>query len=195
MAVKPTTICKSGGDPDVETVIRLVRHRAENRYLIGRSRCAEAVLSVINRGLRGDLSMDLAVRLASGLPEGVSGSGCICGALSAGMLAIGLFLGDATRAGVRRHGRVQPAAKALHDRFRSRFGSTCCRVLTRKVGYGTRAHFRHCAGLTGEAAEMTAGIILAQRSELVEAADLGYLSRTDSFLGTGLKTVADMIRG
>ncbi len=178
-----------GGEaPDPSELPRRVRVRAENVYRCGGLRCTEAVLSVLNRAFRGELPDHLAVRLASGLPEGLGGGGCICGALNGGALAIGLFLGR-DRPGFGNNRSVASATRELHDRFRKRFGSTCCRVLTRAVAYGSRAHFRHCAGLTGAAAEITAGILLERRPGLARRADPEELGRSESRIGACLRTM------
>lgn len=184
---KPNDSPETAGIPSA--VARLIRLRTENIYRTRQLLCTEAVLTVINQGLRGDLPADLAVRLASGLPEGLSGSGCLCGALNGGALAIGLFLGR-SGPGIHNNRNVRQATRDLHERFRERYGSTCCRILTRQVVYGSSAHFDHCAGLTGTAAELAAGIILEHRPELARNADLDYLNRKDSLLGAGVRRFA-----
>jgi C_GCAxxG_C_C family probable redox protein len=121
--------------------------------------CAPAVLAVLNRRLGGGLDEDLIRRLTAGLPEGMN-AGCTCGALSGAQLALGLFLGG------RGFDKAMAAsARALHDSFKALQGSTCCRVLTRKVK-GGRAGRENCAALTGHAAELACRLALAARPEL-----------------------------
>ncbi|MBT3258412.1 MAG: C_GCAxxG_C_C family protein [Deltaproteobacteria bacterium] len=53
-------------------------------------------MPVLNQSLNGGLPPEMAIRLASGLPEGSGRSGCTCDALSGGVIALGLFLGRDT---------------------------------------------------------------------------------------------------
>jgi len=155
-----------------------IEKRAENLFLTRQLQCAEAVMVVLNQGLGGDLPSELAVRLASALPEGLGRRGCLCGALNGGALALGLFVGR-NGPGYGNGRVVRRAVGQLHDEFKKEFKATCCRVLTKALIYGSDAHFRHCARMTGTAARLTAAIVLGHRPELVERADWGYLNRRD----------------
>jgi C_GCAxxG_C_C family probable redox protein len=159
-----------------EALPDLIRGRAENLFKTHQLLCAEAVLYVLNQGLGGGLPPEAAVRIASGFSEGVSGAGCMCGAFSGALMAVGLFLGRKSHA----------ESKELYDQFRSRFGSPCCRVLTRRFKNNEGALFRHCTGHTGEVAEMVARFILEARPELVGQADWDFLRTRDSKLRAGL---------
>lgn len=46
------------------------------------------------------------------------------------------------------------AAKQLHDDFKKKFGSTCCRVLIKDFEFGSSEHIEHCIRVTGIVAEM-----------------------------------------
>ena len=83
--------------------------------------------------------------------------------------------------------------KELHDLFRKRFSSTCCRVLTRNIRQDPKAHYRQCATFTGAAAEMTARLILQQRKELLASVDSRYLSGRESVLTSGLKKAVRLV--
>ena len=166
-----------------------IEKRAENLFLTRQLQCAEAVMVVLNQGLGGDLPPELAVRLASALPEGLGRRGCLCGALNGGALALGLFVG--------RHGPgygngrvVHRAAGQLHDQFKATFKATCCRVLTKSLIYGSDAHFRHCARMTGTAARLAAAIVLDHKPERVECADWDYLNRKDHRMMAEVKKLA-----
>jgi C_GCAxxG_C_C family probable redox protein len=173
----------------VEELLEAVNRRARNLYVTHQLFCSEAILVTLNHGFGGGLSEDMAIRLASTLPEGLGGSGCLCGALSGGVLALGLFLGR-DRLGGKDKNNALLASKTLHDLFKERYGSICCRVLSKKVKQDPKAHFRQCADLTAVGAELAARLILERRPELVEQADLGYLNRKDSKIVSGFKRVA-----
>ena len=169
-----------------EDLPRSINERAQNLFETGQLLCSEAVLTVINRGLGGDLPDDVAVRLAAAFPQGIGDSGCTCGALAGGVLAIGLFLGR-SRPGGRDSQGSMPAAKVLHNSFRNLYGSTCCRVLSKKVRKDPKAHVRQCAQFTGKTAELVAQIILDKYPELAQKADWKYLDTRDSKIASKLK--------
>ena len=171
----------------------LIRMRVANVFSTRQLSCAESVLSVLNRGFGGALSDVLAVRLASGFSEGLGRSGCLCGALSGAVMALGLFLGrDGPGIGGGRP--VKESVAALHREFRSVYKSTCCRKITRNHDDGSRAHRRHCAQLSGETASMAARIMLSCRPALIAQVDLDYLSQRDSATGAGLKILLGTLR-
>jgi len=169
----------------IEELASLIHQRAKNLFETHQLFCSEAVLYVLNLGLGGGLPPEAAIRIASGFSEGIGGAGCACGAFSGGLMALGLFLGRQGFSGKDLR-RIQGKGRAFHDLFRSQFGSTCCRILTKKVRDDQRALFRQCAARTGEAAEIAAKLILADRPNLVEQADRDFLSARASTLGACL---------
>jgi C_GCAxxG_C_C family probable redox protein len=184
---------KSISDPKVEELIVRIIQRTQNLFLTRQLMCAEAVLTVLNSGLGGGLPAEMAVRLASGLPEGVGGSGCTCGSLTGGVLSLGLFLGR-SGPGLKNGKPVMTSAKLLHAQFKDRFGATCCRVLTKDLKWGSRDHFKQCSLRAGFSAEMSARLILQKKPELVHQADCSYLDQQDSNFAAGLKKIANTIR-
>ncbi len=190
IAMEPMKVRLAG---EQEELVRLVGHRAHNLFSTGQLLCSEAVLTVLNRGLQGGLSDELAIRLASTLPQGIGDSGCTCGALTGGAVALGLFLGR-DRPGGRDRLKAMEAAHALHNEFKAMFGSTCCRVLTRKVKDQPRAHMEQCAQFTRSAAEMTAGLILDRLPDLIIRADPDYLRKQDSRIGAAFQALVGLVR-
>lgn len=174
--------CKTGA----EKLTTVIRQRAYNLMFSGRMMCSESVLAALNQGLCGGLTPELAMKVAAGFPEGIGGSGCTCGALTGGVIALGLFLfqSDATHAD---RSKVMAASGRLHHDFKSRFGSTCCRVLVKNGFSEPSRHFKVCCDRSGWTAEHAASMILTDRPELVFSADLKYLSKKDSRFKVGLK--------
>ena len=132
-----------------EDAIEKARNNAEELYRTGQFLCSEAVLLVANEYLEKPMP-DEVVKLASGFPVGIGLAGCVCGALSGGVMALGL-----------KYGRTEPAAKTpgmfeaskeLHDRFKARRKSTCCRILISKHTFGSPEHIQQCVAITGEVA-------------------------------------------
>lgn len=176
-----------------DQILDMVSARAENLFRSGQLVCSEAVLSVLNESLHGGLSSEQAISLAAGFPEGLGGSGCICGALSGGVMALGLFLGR-KRSGGRDRWRLKAATEKLHNRFKEEMHSTCCRVLTKKVKDDDKAHFDQCARLTGTGARLAAEIILDLRPDLIEGADEEYLSTRESKVAARIGRVLNLFR-
>lgn len=129
--------------------IEQARRKAEELYRSGQFLCSEAVFLVANEYL-GKPVPDEMVRLASGFPVGMGTAGCACGALTGGIMALGLKYGRTT-AGAPMPGMLA-ASKELHDRFKARRKATCCRVLIKDFEFGSPAHLEQCITITGEVA-------------------------------------------
>ena len=176
-----------------EELVHIIRLRTQNMFETRQLLCSEAVLYTLNQGLRGGLPPEAAIRIASGFSEGIGGAGCICGAFSGGLMALGLFLG---RQGLNAKGsrKILAKGKELHDLFRSKFGSPCCRIITKRVRDDDRALFKHCANQTGEAADLAARVIFKARPDLVRQADWDFLATQDSKLAAGLNRLLTLVR-
>ena len=143
----------------VPEICARIAERAGNLFHGRRLWCSAAVLSALNGALGGDLSETQVIRLTAGLSNGLGGSGCLCGALAGGVLALGLLLGTEQP---RRSGdtRVMRMTRQLHRRFEETFGATCCRILIRKREPGMTSSFQSCGFRTAQAARWTAELIL-----------------------------------
>jgi C_GCAxxG_C_C family probable redox protein len=115
---------------------------AEQLYRSGKYHCAEAVLETVRRKFSPDLPESI-VGTVSGFGGG-SSSGCICGAVSGGTVALGLVLGDKKE--------TTHLTKELHTWFKEKYGLTCCKVI-RQTHPGT------CPVLTGEVAGKVAEML------------------------------------
>jgi C_GCAxxG_C_C family probable redox protein len=134
---------------DKRQAIINAKKKAEEMYRSGEFLCSEAILLVANKFL-GKPMPNKIVKLASGFPVGMGTAGCVCGALSGGIMALGLKFGRAKpRAKI--PGMFE-ASKELHDRFKARRGHTCCRVLIHHLQMGSPEHLEQCTVITGEVA-------------------------------------------
>ena len=180
--------------PRPEEISQLAQERAKDFFLSKQLFCSEAVLLTLNHGLDGGMSDELAIRISSTLPEGLAGSGCLCGALGGATLALGLFLGRDRLAGRRDRNHALLGTRELHDLFKKQFGATCCRVLSRKVKDLPKQHFEQCAGMTGTAAALATQIILRERPEIIRQVDYAFLNKRESKMGSLVrKTVNSVI--
>jgi len=112
------------------------RLEAEALYRSGKYHCAEAVMEAVRRHFASEIP-ESAVAAVAGFGGG-SGSGCICGAVSAGTVALGLILGDKKA--------TTHMTKELHTWFKEKYGVTCCKTIRATNDKGI------CPVLTGEVA-------------------------------------------
>jgi C_GCAxxG_C_C family probable redox protein len=142
--------------------IQRIREKAEEYYRSGDFFCSEAIVKVIKDEF-GLPVPDEAIAMASGFPVGMGGSGCTCGAIAGGIMAIGMVFGR-TQAKDLKVRKAMALAKELHDAFKDRHGCLCCRVLTRGMELGSPEHMKQCIAFTGEVAAETAKIIQRERA-------------------------------
>ena len=140
--------------------INKIRVTAENYYRNGDFYCSEAIVKTIKDEFGLAVSDDI-VAMASGFPVGIGGSGCTCGAVSGGIMAIGLFFGR-TESKDPKVDKAMALSKELHDIFKGRHNSLCCRVLTKDMTLGSPKHMEQCISFTGEVAEEAAKIIVRE---------------------------------
>ncbi len=133
-----------------------VREQAEAYYRNGDFYCSEALLKTIKDAFNAPFNDDI-IKLASGFPVGMS-NGCTCGAVSAGVMALGMFFGRDKAKG-EEVVKAMGLTKELQEVFTNSRKVCCCKILTRGMELGSDIHMKHCIRITGEVAEMTAKII------------------------------------
>ena len=120
-----------------------VATEAEGLYRSGNMHCAEAVLRAVQSNFRPDLP-DEVVLAAAGFGGG-SGSGCLCGAVAGGTMAMGLVLKDDKQ-------KVKRLTRELHIWFKNQYGATCCKIIL-------QTHKKICPELTGKVAGKVAELL------------------------------------
>lgn len=136
-----------------------VRVKAEQLYREGSFYCSEAVVKAVLEA-RGQVPSHEVIAMASGFPVGIGASGCTCGAVSGGVMAIGYFFGR-SQAGSPEVNKCMAISAELYKRFIKRNKCSCCKVLTRGLELGSEEHMAQCIRFTGEVA--------ADCYELIEA--------------------------
>lgn len=129
-----------------------VRREAEGYFARGEFFCSESVVQTINN-LLGKPYDDSIVKMASGFPIGIGKSGCLCGAVSGGEMALGMVYGRVH--GEEMNEKMFPMAAGLHDYIKDMYKSTCCRVITRQWAgdnFQSPERREHCIKITGEVA-------------------------------------------
>ena len=162
--------------------------RAENFFSAHRLSCSEATLLVTNHGFGGGLSTEQALALGSGFGGGIGDSGSTCGALSGGVMALGLFLGPGCNGGLAKR-EYRKLVGSYYDRFREEFGSDCCRDLIADFRKNRKGRGSFCEGLTGRCTREAVRLILEWRLELAATADRDFLRGHDSGAVVTLKKI------
>ncbi|MBT9683743.1 C-GCAxxG-C-C family (seleno)protein [Pseudoflavonifractor sp. MCC625] len=144
----------------LEADLDQIRARAEEYYRKGEFYCSEAVVKTVVEELGIDAPAE-AVKMASGFPVGMGGMGCTCGALTGGILTIGLVYGR-TEGKDPSVDRAMALSAKLYQIFCQRHKVSCCKVLTKGMEKGSKEHMEQCIAFTGEMAYETAKIILEE---------------------------------
>ena len=125
--------------------------------------CSEAVVSSIRSNFEMDVPEEV-IAMASGFPIGIGRSKCLCGAVSGGVMAIGLVFGRT----VQKDPQVEQTlllSKELHDWFKAANGKNalCCRILTKEFDMGAGEHKEQCIRFTGLVAGKVAEMIIREK--------------------------------
>ena len=137
-----------------------VKKIAEDYYRNGDYFCSEAIVKTIKDEFDLQISDDI-IAAASGFPVGMGGAGCTCGAISGGIMVLGLLFGR-TEAKDDKVNHMMELANELHNEFQNNHKSLCCRVLTRGMELGSSEHMEQCISFTGEVAEQVARMIIRE---------------------------------
>ena len=134
-----------------------IRQISEEYYRNGDFYCSEAIIKTLKDEFKLDISDEI-IKMASGFPVGMGASGCTCGAVAGGVMTLGLVFGrsEAKDPSVN---NAMGLSNELHDIFKRKNKSICCRVLTRGMEMGSDVHMKQCIYFTGDMAYETAKII------------------------------------
>ncbi len=147
-----------------EVSVKKVTKDAENNFR-GGFYCCEALMKSIVDNFELDVP-DAVIAMSSGMAVGAGRSGCMCGALNGGILALGLFFGRTEPKGPQdpQSIRCMKLTKELHDWFRDSNGkhAICCRILTKEFDMGKGEHKEQCIRFTGMCAGKVAEIVIRE---------------------------------
>ena len=123
---------------------------AAGQYFKDGYNCSEAVLRATTDVL-GIPVDEQVLRITTGFGGGIGHAGCVCGALAASVMSLGLMKGRTTATQSREE--AYALSQEFHDRFREKFGVTCCRALNPHP-FETREHLVNCVKITGNTAKL-----------------------------------------
>ncbi len=140
---------------------RKVQQQAECNFKNGYY-CCEALMAAIRSEFQLDVPQEV-IAMASGMAVGVGKSGCMCGAVNGGVLALGMLFGRTQQDGPTNPKSVKTMefTHELHDWFEDANGkhATCCRILTQEFDMGKGEHKEQCIYYTGLCAWKVAQMI------------------------------------
>ncbi|SHK73584.1 C_GCAxxG_C_C family probable redox protein [Hespellia stercorisuis DSM 15480] len=111
--------------------------------------CSEAVMDAVRKNFGLNVSDDV-IAMASGMAVGAGRSGCMCGALNGGILALSLFFGRTEPNGPKdpKVNKCMELTHELHDWFKENNGkkAVCYRAIRRESGMYVELwrHFYWC---------------------------------------------------
>ena len=112
---------------------------ATTRFLSGYN-CAQAVLDAFRD--EAGLDEDLALKIATGLGAGMGRKQEVCGAVTGGILVLGLRHGRGSRDDQAVTGATYARVRELMDRFAVKHGTCLCRELLRGYNLATEEGLR-----------------------------------------------------
>lgn len=132
-----------------QELILAARNKAGDYFRQGYN-CSESIFLAFRELVAPELDAGL-VKMLTGFGGGLGHAGCMCGALSAAEMVIGLFTGRTSNLEDREIS--YQAAKEFHDLFYERFGGTCCRALN-PYTFDTPDHLKNCIKITGNTGKL-----------------------------------------
>ena len=134
-------------------------------YFRGGYFCCEAVMAAVRDNFELDVPKEV-IAMASGMAVGAGRSGCLCGAVNGGILALGMFFGRTEQTGPKdpKVAKCMELTHELHSWFKEANGknSVCCRVLTKEFDMGKGEHKEQCIYFTGLCAKKVAEIVVRE---------------------------------
>ncbi|MCP4761259.1 MAG: C_GCAxxG_C_C family protein [archaeon] len=140
-----------------------IKEISEEHYRNLQYYCSEAIVRAFIDELNLPLP-DEVVAMASGFPLGFGQAGCACGAITGGIMILGYFFGR-TKPQDTKIFNTFKLVKELHDTFKEKHNSLCCRVLTKEVKFMSKQHMAQCISFTGEVAEEVAKMVKRELSK------------------------------
>jgi C_GCAxxG_C_C family probable redox protein len=140
-----------------------IKLTAEEYYRSGDFYCSEAIVKTIKDAFCLPVSDDV-ITMASGFPVGIGGAGCTCGAVTGGIMSLGLVFGRAIPKD-KKVDKVMKLSRELHDIFKKRHKHLCCRTLNKYMIMGSSRQMKQCITFTREMAQETARLIIREQSK------------------------------
>lgn len=130
-------------------------NRTANNYHKDGFNCAESIFLAFRERVAPDFPAE-AVRMATPFGGGLGYAGCLCGALTGAVMILGVLKGREKPEVPRKE--PYALSKEFHNRFKEKFGATCCRVLNREI-YGSPERGVTCSAIINGTEELLSEFI------------------------------------
>jgi C_GCAxxG_C_C family probable redox protein len=114
--------------------------------------CSEAILKSFSKNGFIEAGEEI-LNIATSFGVGIGASKCCCGSLTGGVLVLSFIFGRNVPEKSDKNA-METSAK-LYEVFKKEFGASCCKVLTKKVEWGTPEHHKCCEKYVKRAVEIT----------------------------------------
>jgi C_GCAxxG_C_C family probable redox protein len=151
-------------------VVEQARVRARELFNTQRANCAESVFNAVRELVASDLPEEV-VSLMTPLGGGIAIRGANCGAMVAGVVALGLVYGrkNPGKGALEEHRGQLWETYALYNqlpqRFQERFGTIDCWDLTAPRIYGSKACRAYCEEIVAETAGMAMQLLFEAKEK------------------------------
>jgi len=148
---------------DKDTQLKALRQEAEAEFLSDKWHCSEAVVLALKNHVQEDIPTH-AISMASGFAAGIGQAHCVCGAVVGGVMCLGYAFGRTHRDDPK-PSKASALARELYDSFMAKNKAMCCRTLIQEFEYTSPERKKYCSYIVGDAAEMTAEILLREMNQ------------------------------
>jgi len=123
--------------------------------------CSESVLkAAIDKNLINEHLLPVGTVFSGGIS-----SGCLCGAIAACEIIIGATKGRCSLE--QSPAEAKTLAAEFISQFKSKYGATCCRVLTAKYDFASKDRKEHCAEMVNAATQILEKLLEIKTPEKV----------------------------
>ena len=103
-------------------------------------------------------------------------------------MGLGLLVGPHAQNGPSKK-KFRELSKKVHDKFKEKFSSTCCRVLIEPYDKDKKGRSHFCSNLTATTAVLAAELLLEFNPKLAKHTQKDYLASRDSKISGFLKKI------
>ncbi|WP_434510726.1 C-GCAxxG-C-C family (seleno)protein [Desulfitobacterium sp. AusDCA] len=131
--------------------LSIIAYKKAGDYFKEGFNCAESIVKTFNELCYNPMEAEI-VRIATGFGGGLGHAGCMCGALAGSIMILGILKGRNNITESKEP--TYELTKEFHDRFKLKFGATCCRILNPYKKLDSPEHLQNCVKITGNTAKL-----------------------------------------
>ncbi len=138
-----------------------LKEKAIEFYNSGYS-CSESIIKAIKEQdlINENINIEILNKIASAFSGGIGYSGCLCGAVAASEISLGLLFGRKNKTD---NTEIKDISKNFIDEFKKRRKATCCKALSAGYEFNSPERRTNCASIVGDAGEILERIIYSNQ--------------------------------